>query len=106
MKLKIKKKSQKKNGIKGNLLKPYLRELPTIIKDLIGDGYFLYPIKGDGSCGLRTPAAWIFQDQTLGPYLAREINRIVVKNWTFWQDYFTFPFIRNVRGGTKIVKKQ
>ena len=70
MKLKIKKKVQEKSGIKENL-KPYLRELPKIVKDLIGDGYLLCPIKGDGSCGLRTPAAWIFQDQTLGPYLAR-----------------------------------
>jgi hypothetical protein len=105
MKLRIKKKSQKKSGIKDNLLKPYLRELPNIIKDLIGDGYFLYPIKGDGSCGLRTPAAWIFQDQTLGPYLAREINRIFVKNWDFWQDYFIFPFVRNVGNGKEIKKE-
>ena len=77
--LKGKKRLLKKGSIKDQL-KPYLRELPRIVKDLIGDRHFLYPIKGDGACGLRTGAAWIFQDQTLGPYLAREINRILVEN--------------------------
>ena len=94
----------KKGSIKDQL-KPYLRELPRIVKDLIGDRHFLYPIKGDGACGLRTGAAWIFQDQTLGPYLAREINRIFVENWVFGQDYFTIPFIRNVKSGKKVEKK-
>ena len=84
VKLRIKQKL-KKGALKG-ALKPFLRQLPRIVKDLIGEGYFVYLIEGDGSCGLRKGAAWIFQDQSLGPYLAREINRIFVKNWAFWQD--------------------
>ena len=52
-------------GVMTVQLKPYLKELPCIVKDLIGDGHYLYSIKGDGACGLRTGAAWIFQDQTL-----------------------------------------
>ena len=100
-------KSRKRMEMKGVItdqLKTYLAELPSTVKDLIGDGHVLYPVKGDGACGLRTGAAWIFQDQTLGPYLAREVNRIFVENWAFRQDYFTIPFIRNVKSGKRIEK--
>ena len=56
LEMKIKKKIQKKKLVKVQL-KPYLKELPTAITNLIGDGYYLYPVKGDGACGVRTMAA-------------------------------------------------
>ena len=43
LEMKIKKKIQKKKLVKVQL-KPYLKELPTAIKNLIGDGYYLYPV--------------------------------------------------------------
>ena len=40
-------------------------------------------IRGDGSCGLRTTTTWVHQDQSLGPYLARNVNQYFVENWEF-----------------------
>ena len=37
--------------------KSFLKDLPIAAKKFLGDGYFLYPVKGDGSCGLRAIAA-------------------------------------------------
>ena len=37
--------------------KPYLRELPEAVRNTIGGNYSVYPVVGDGSCGLRTIAA-------------------------------------------------
>ena len=59
----------------------------------------LFPIEADGACGPRTFAAWIFQDPTLGPYLARNINMHFIKYWDYWEDFFSFPFIRDIRIG-------
>ena len=46
--------------------------------------------------------AWIFQDPTLGPHLARNINIHFVKNWNYWENYFSFPFVREVGNGKVI----
>ena len=91
----------KKKGLKAQL-KPYLKELPENCKQLVGEGYVLYPVSGDGACGPRCLAAWIFLDPTLGPYLARNINIHFVKNWNYWKDYFQFPFEREVGNGRMI----
>ena len=94
------KRMSRKNQKRINI-KPYLRELPEAVKNIIGGNYYVYPVVGDGSCGLRTIAAWIFQDQTLGPFLGREINRMFVKNWNFWKSFFLqFPFTKQLGTGT------
>jgi hypothetical protein len=56
----------------------------------------LFPVEGDGAYVPRTFAAWIFQDPTLGPYLARNINMHFVKYWDYWEDCFGFPFVRDI----------
>ena len=82
-------------------LPPYLRKLPNHVEQIVGDDHVLFPIEGDGACGPRTFAAWIFQDPTLGPYLARNINSHFVQFWTYWKNVFSFPFVREVgNGGT------
>ena len=105
-KKKEKKKKEKlptiiENEISGSL-KPYLRQLPAAAKKVLGDGFYLFPVQGDGACGPRTFAAWIFQDPTLGPYLARNINAHYVQHWDFWKHKFSFPFTRNIGIGKQV----
>ena len=75
--------SENKNDEKSNqcktTLKPYLRDLPDAVKTLVGENKYLFPIEGDGACGPRTFAAWIFQEPSLGPYLARNMNSHLVQ---------------------------
>ena len=55
-----------------------------------------FPVEGDGACGPRSFAAWIYQDPTLGPYLARNMNAQFVKHWDYWGDKFDYPFERDI----------
>ena len=99
LKLKNKKKSEK-NRVEVKS-KPYLKELPDIIKNIIGNEYVIYKIDGDGACALRATAGWIFKDQTLGPYLGRNVNEHFVQNWEYWKDIIIFPFEREIGIGKK-----
>ena len=99
-KLKNKEKKEKEEYLQ---TKPYLKELPDVVKNVIGDDFYLYPVAGDGACALRSIAGWIFQDPSLGPYLGRNVNEHFVKNWHYWKNYFTFPYKRNIgNGGSKV----
>ena len=77
-------------------IKSFLREIPQSVKNLIGEDYYLYPVVGDGACGLRAIAGWIFQDPTEGPYLGRNVNAHFVRNWHYWKNFFSFPFVREI----------
>ena len=57
-----------KGEIKVIKFRSFLREVPKCVRKIIGDNFFLYPVRGDGSCGLRTVL-------TLVLYLARNINQ-------------------------------
>ena len=93
----------KKRNIKRKLNnKSYIRELPDVCKKILGGEFFVYPVKGDGACGPRSAAAWMFHDQSLGPYLSRNINLDFIQNWTFWEPFFTFPFVRQLGNGQLI----
>ena len=83
-------------------LKPYLRELPHAVQQLIGERFVLFPIDGDGACGPRSFAAWIYEDPSLGPNLARNMNRLFVKHWDYWKDKFEYPFIRDIGLGEQV----
>lgn len=105
----LEKQKRIKSKVKNKLLKkktvihPYLRELPIGVKNLLGDNYLLYPVAGDGACALRSIAGWIFQDPSLGPYLGRNVNEHFVKNWHYWQSFFTFPHKRSIGNGKEKV---
>ena len=101
-KLKNKTKNLKKKGETNHSLKPYLRNIPDNIKHLLDDDQVLYPVKGDGSCGPRCLAAFLYQDQTLGPHLARNINLHFVENWSHWRNIFELPFVREVGNGKSV----
>ena len=93
----------KKRNIKRKLNnKSYIRELPDVCKKILGGEFVVYPVKGDGACGPRSAAAWMFHDQSLGPYLSRNINLDFIQNWTFWEPFFTFPFVRQLGNGQLI----
>ena len=96
-----KKKKVARNKVKDEKLKPFLKELPIGVKNLIGSEYCIYKIEGDGACGLRSAATWLFQDQTLGPYLGRNLNNHFVQNWEYWKTFISFPFEREVGIGKK-----
>ena len=102
--LNAKENKQQEHGEEIDLVsKPYLKQLPEAVKVLVGDDHYLFPIEGDGACGPRTFAAWIFQDPTLGPYLARNINSNFVQYWDqYWREIFSFPFTREVGNGNSI----
>ena len=100
--LKNKIRNQKKKNLNFKI-KSYLKEIPESCKKVLGDGYVLFPVNGDGSCGPRCASAWIFQDPSLGPYLARNINMHFIKNWDYWKEIFVFPFERDVGNG-KVVR--
>ena len=104
MKSKLKN-NEEKHGEKPELLKPYLKEIPQTIKKIIGEDFYLYPVVGDGACGLRAVAGWLFQDPSQGPYLGRNINEHYVSNWKYWKQFFAFPFEREVGNGEKKVFK-
>ena len=104
LRLKVKMKEKKKN-LEELKLKPFLKEVPKYVRNIIGDDYFVYMIRGDGSCGLRTTTTWVHQDQSLGPYLARNVNRYFVENWEYWQHFFSYPFERDIGNGGKISKE-
>ena len=101
-KLKNKTKNVKKKKEATLILKPYLRDIPDNIKHLLDNDHVLYPVKGDGSCGPRCLAAFLYQDQTLGPHLARNINLHFVQNWSHWKNFFELPFIREVGNGKSV----
>ena len=104
MRTKLKRKDKKERAEKMSI-NPYLKELPEAIKNIIGDNYLLYPVAGDGACALRAIAGWIFQDPSLGPYLGRNVNEHFVKNWHYWENFFTFPIKRSMGvGGPKVFK--
>ena len=66
----------------------------------------MFPVDGDGACGPRTFASWIFQDPTLGPYLARNINQHFVNYWDgYWKNFFSLPFVRLVGNGKEITRE-
>lgn len=54
------------------VMKPYLRELPDAISQLVGEDHVLFPVQGDGACGPQCVADWVFQDPTLGPYVEKK----------------------------------
>ena len=95
------KKSMKKN-LHEEPLKPFLKKVPSAVENLIGEGFVIYPVEGDGACGLRSVAAWIYQDPSLGPYLGRNVNTHFVKNWNHWRNYFSLPFSREVGIGKHV----
>ena len=70
--------------------------MPPAVKKIVGDSFVLFPVDGDGACGPRSFAAWIYEDPTLGPHLARNMNRLFVEHWDYWKDKFSYPFIRNI----------
>ena len=98
-KAKNKGRSLRKKELKGSGLKPWLRELPKSCKQILGADFVIFPVKGDGACGPNCAAAWIHQDPSLGPYLARNINNYIVKNWEYYKNAITFPFQREVGNG-------
>ena len=106
--MKNSKKNMKRRSVFSVKVKPFIKELPDVCRKIPGEGFCLYPVKGDGSCGPRCAAAWIFHDQSLGPYLARNINMDFVQNWEFWEPFFTFPFVRQMGNGksTKCENKE
>ena len=61
-------------------IKAHIRELPSVCKKILGEEFVVYPVQGDGACGPRSAAAWLFHDQSLGPYLARNINQDFIQN--------------------------
>ena len=101
-KSKTKQKNEMKLHSKTNVSKPYLRELPPTVKKIVGDNFVSFPVDGDGACGPRSLAAWIYEDPTLGPHLARNMNHLFIKHWDYWADKFNYPFIRNIGCGKQI----
>ena len=51
--LKNRLRNQKKKKNTRDQVKSYLREIPQCCKKILGEGYYLYPVKGDGACGPR-----------------------------------------------------
>ena len=99
---KVIKEQKKESKLK---LKTYLREIPANCKGIVGEDHILYPVKGDGACATRCLAAWIFQDQSLGPYIGRDLNTHFANNWDYWKNKFEIPFIREVGNGRQIICK-
>ena len=89
-KSKTKQKIQKKQEKFMKTLKPFLRELLPAVQKLIGEHMVLFPVEGDGACGPRNFAAWVFQDPTLGPYLARKINMYLLSTGTIGRTFLPF----------------
>ena len=75
---------------------------PKNCKNVVGENFVLFPVKGDGACGPNSAAAWIHHDPSLGPFLARNININLVKNWEHYKDTITFPFRREVGNGKSV----
>ena len=86
-------------------IKPWLKPLPENCKSIVGDNFVLFPVKGDGACGPTSAAAWIHHDPTLGPFLAQNINKNLVKNWECFKNTITFPFVREVGNGKSVTCK-
>ena len=84
------------------VMKPWLKPLPKNCKNVVGENFVLFPVKGDGACGPNSAAAWIHHDPSLGPFLARNININLVKNWEHYKDTITFPFRREVGNGKSV----
>ena len=74
-----------------------LKEIPKKFDEIFKAGgidradYMIYEVKGDGACGANCVAAHFHKDQNLGPNVMTNVNRYLVKHWSFFSDYFTFP---------------
>ena len=74
------------------------------IEEIIGKNNIVYKIPGDGLCAINATSAHIFEDESLGPTLRREMNKHIVKNQSYYinKGYcasINIPFERKIGNG-------
>ena len=77
------------------------------IEDIVGKYEIVYNVPGDGLCAINAAAAHIFEDESLGPTLRREMNKHIAKNQSYYinKGYFAdvdSPFERKIGNGPDI----
>ena len=108
-KLSIKKKKSKKKTKKEkcdeNSNGLSMKEIPVEYDEIFKESgknrkeFGIFATKPDGACGANSTAVHCHRDQTLGPYVMRNVNEFTVKFWPFFKEYFQFPI--EVKVGSK-----
>ena len=55
------------------------------------DDHRIFKVKADGACASNSVAAHCHGDSNLGPYVRRNVNDYICKNWKHFQQFITFP---------------
>ena len=87
---------KKVRSIKKSKLPKGFKHIPSNLKVHFPKDHVLLVIDSDGACGISGGAAHIFADKSQGKALRREVNRHIVKHWTYYQNKINFPFDRQV----------
>ena len=58
---------------------------------LVRKDHIIFKVKGNGACAANCSALHCHQDETLGPYVRRNVNKYLAEFWPFFKQFFEFP---------------
>ena len=56
----------------------------------------LYKVVANGACGANAVAAHIYNNESYGLNLRKNVNSSIVQHWDFYKDKISFPYNRKV----------
>ena len=68
---------------------------------LVKKDYSIYKSRANGNCGSNCTALNCHQDESLGPYVRKNVNEYLVDFFPFFEDYYTYPLNIRVGSGTE-----
>ena len=75
------------------------KEVPHFLKDAVGVDCVIYPVDGDGLCLYNSFAAHVYGDPKKSPDLRREAHKFIVKNWSFYKQFWALPYEETIGVG-------
>ena len=78
------------------------KSLPNGVKQILGDGFELEKIPGNGACGMGSFAKHAFDDVSLGPKIGEELNKETAENFWHYRKLLEFPYSRQVGGSSYV----
>ena len=84
------------NMLQGSISNSKVQTVPKHISSIVSVKSVLYKVKGDGACGANAVAAHIYNDESYGHNLRKNINDSIISHWDYYKNKFAFPYQRKV----------